>query len=99
MAKLPTPLAFDWDKGNIEKNWINHKVHYKETEEVFLNRPLMIFPDIKHSILEKRFQALGVTDNKRELSIFFTIRNKKIRIISARNQNKKEKQRYAKKEN
>lgn len=97
--KLPVPLSFDWDKGNIHKNWEKHKVHYKETEEVFLNRPLMVFPDIKHSILEKRFQALGITDNKRKLSIFFTIRNKKIRIISIRNQNRKERERYAKKEN
>lgn len=97
--KLPLPLSFDWDKGNIDKNWEKHKVHYKEAEEVFLNRPLMVFPDNKHSILEKRFQALGITDYKRKLSIFFTIRNKKIRIISIRNQNKKEREKYAKKEN
>lgn len=97
--KLPKPVSFDWDKGNIDKNWGKHKVHYKEAEEVFLNRPLMVFPDIKHSILEKRFQALGITDDKRKLSIFFTIRNKKIRIISIRNQNKKEREKYAKKDN
>lgn len=96
--KLPVPLSFDWDKGNVDKSWKKHKVHFKEAEEVFLNRSLKIFPDIKHSIIEKRFQALGVTNNRRKLAIFFTIRNRRIRIISARNQNKKEGRKYAKKE-
>jgi uncharacterized protein len=92
--KLPAPLAFDWDKGNIDKNWEKHRVFYREAEEVFFNQPLLIFSDKKHSGTEKRYQALGVANNGRTLSIFFTIRNKKIRVISARDQNKKEKQRY-----
>lgn len=98
MKKLPKPVVFDWDEGNIDKNWIKHKVHFREAEEIFFNKPLKIFPDTKHSITEKRFQALGVTNNKRKLSIFFAIRYKKIRIISARDQNKKERTKYAKKE-
>ena len=91
---LPIPLSFDWNKGNIDKNWGKHKVHFKEAEEVFFNKPLMIFPDIKHSIYESRFQALGVTNNKRKLSIIFTIRKEKIRIISVRDQNNKERKKY-----
>lgn len=98
MAKLPIPISFIWDKGNIDKNWEKHGVHIRETEEVFFNRPLKIFPDKKHSVTEKRFQAFGVTNNKRKLSIFFTIRQKKIRVISARDQNKKERNKYVKKE-
>jgi len=97
MVSLPVPISFNWDKGSLEKNWKKHKVHFKEAEEVFFNKPLKIFLDIRHSIVEKRFQALGVTDNRRKLTIFFTIRNKKIRIISVRNQNKKEEKRYVKK--
>jgi len=92
--KLPIPISFDWDKGNLEKNWKRHKVFYRETEEVFLNKPLLIFPDIKHSSGEERFQALGMTNEKRKLSIFFTIRESKIRIISARDQNNKERKKY-----
>jgi uncharacterized protein len=96
MSKLPAPLSFNWDRGNIDKNWKRHKVHYKEAEEVFLNKSLVVFPDKKHSIIERRFQVLGITNDKRMLSIFFTIRSEKIRVISARNQNKKERKRYAK---
>ena len=96
--KLPAPLSFEWDEGNKDKNWEKHRVHFKEAEEIFLNKSLITFPDIKHSFTEKRFQALGVTNNKRKLSVFFTIRGDKIRVISVRNQNKKERVRYVKKE-
>lgn len=99
MSNLPVPLAFDWDRGNVDKNWEKHKVHFREAEEVFLNKPLLVFPDKKHSIVEKRFQALGITNNQKGLTIFFTIRNSKIRIISTRKQSKKERKRYAKEKN
>ena len=95
--KLPVPLSFEWDKGNIEKNWLKHKVGYKEAEELFLNKQLLIFEDINHSQLEKRFVALGVTNKDRQLYIVFTVRNEKIRIISARNQSVKERKLYEKK--
>lgn len=96
MSKSPVPLAFDWDQGNIEKNWKIHKVHYKEAEEIFFNRPLKIFPDKRHSGKGKRFLALGVTYLKRRLTIIFTIRDNSIRIISARDQSKKERLIYEK---
>jgi len=92
--KLPVPLSFDWNKGNIDKNWQKHKVHFKEAEEVFLNKPLSLLRDIKHSQSEERYIALGITNQKRKLHIVFTIRNNKIRIISARNQSKKERKLY-----
>lgn len=94
MVQLPVPLVFDWDQGNIEKNWARHEVHDKEAEEVFFNKPLKIFPDTKHSETEKRFLALGVTNKKRQLTIIFTIRKRNLRVISARDQNKKEKSKY-----
>lgn len=92
--RLPAPLLFDWDEGNVEKNWKKHKVYFKEAEEVFFNTPLTIFLDQKHSFLENRFQALGVTNKRRYLSVIFTIRDKRLRIISARSQDKKERRRY-----
>jgi uncharacterized DUF497 family protein len=96
--KLPIPLAFDWDKGNFEKNWKRHQVHFKEAEEVFLNKPLKIYRDKRHSQKEEGFTALGITDDGRRLYIVFTIREESLRIISARNQSKKERRLYAKKE-
>lgn len=88
---------FSWDKGNIDKNWIKHKVKDKESEEVFFNLPLIVSFNEKHSIkTEKRFKTLGKTNQGKKLFIVFTIRKNKIRIISARKQNKKERRRYEK---
>jgi len=91
------PLEFEWDEGNKEKNWKKHKVDFRECEEIFSNKELKIFYDIKHSQKENRFVALGITDKKRRLIITFTIRNKKIRVISARDMSRKERKLYEQK--
>lgn len=85
--------GFEWDEGNIKKNEIKHKVFYKECEEIFFDKPLYL-RDIKHSKTEARFYAFGETNIKRLLTITFTIRSQKIRVISARKQDKKEKKFY-----
>jgi len=96
MKGLPIPFSFDWDEGNIDKNWIKHGVHFKEAEEVFFSKPLKVFPDKRHSKKEKRFVIFGTTNLGRELTIIFTFRQSKIRVISARNQSKKERREYEK---
>lgn len=92
---LSSLSGFDWDEANRAKNWIKHKVDYKEAEEIFFNKPLIIFDDKKHSVREKRWGALGKTNKGRVLAIYFTIRNNRIRIISARDQGRKDKTIYA----
>lgn len=86
--------GFEWDKGNFFKNWSSHKVKTHECEEVFFNRPLLISDDKKHSENEKRFYALGKTNSGRNLFVSFTIRNDLIRVISARDMNRKERNCY-----
>ena len=86
--------GFEWNEGNRDKNWIKHKVTSSECEQIFFNQPLIINLDEKHSTGEIRFYALGHTDLNRKLFIVFTIRNKKIRIISARDMSKKERKIY-----
>jgi hypothetical protein len=94
--KLPIPISFEWDEGNSEKNWKKHKIHYKEIEEIFFNKPLAIFPDRYHSQKEERFLAYGKTNTDDLLIVVFTVRDTKLRIISARKQNKKERNVYEK---
>jgi len=88
---------FDWDERNRDKNYKKHKVNIKESEEVFFNRPLKVFKDKKHSHVEERFIAFGKTDAGRKLFIAFTIRKNKLRVISARDQSRKERKIYEKK--
>lgn len=83
-------MEFEWDKGNIDKNLISHNVSNQEAEEVFLDENKVIFKDKVHSDTEDRFIILGKTNKDRLLYIVFTRRKSKIRIISARDINKKE---------
>lgn len=85
---------FEWDEGNIEKNKDKHGVEREECEEAFTNQPVRIFDDEVHSAKEKRYGVLGKTNNGRCLVVFFTIRSKKIRVISARDQGKKDRKIY-----
>jgi uncharacterized protein len=87
-------VGFDWDEGNKQKNWEKHQVDFRECEEVFFNQPLLIYEDTKHSSQEKRYYLLGRSDTDRPLFLVVTIRNNKIRVISARDQSKKERKIY-----
>lgn len=86
--------GFEWDEGNKNKNWHKHSVAWWECEEVFFNHPLYLVPDIQHSQDEERIFAFGHTNAVRLLTIVFTIRKKYIRIISARDMNRKERNLY-----
>ena len=86
--------GFEWDTGNITKNWDRHQVSSTECEEVFLNKPLLLADDVRHSVSEVRNYALGQTDNGRLLFIVFTVRGTRIRVISARPMSGKERQIY-----
>ncbi len=88
--------GFEWDKGNQNKNTEKHGVSSWECEQVFFNKPLLLNEDTKHSSQEKRCYALGKTNANRKLFIAFTIRKPLIRIISARNMSRKEREIYEK---
>lgn len=87
--------GFDWDEGNARKNE-KHAVSKAEVEQVFLNKPLLLAEDLKHSQWESRFHALGRTDKDRWLHITFTERENGtlIRPISARSMSRKERAAY-----
>ena len=86
--------GFQWDEGNSEKNWISHQVTRSECEQIFFNQPLIFGNDEKHSKIDQRYYALGQTDDGRLLFMICTIREKLIRVISARDMSKKEQEVY-----
>jgi len=90
MKVFREPIEFEWDKGNIDKNFSAHGVENGECEEVFFDTGKRILRDPLHSDREKRHILIGKTKKQRVLFIVFTIRKKKIRVISARDLNKKE---------
>jgi hypothetical protein len=86
--------GFDWDKSNVEKNWQKHQVNPFECEEAFFNEPFYVYEDRKHSDKETRYYALGHTSAGRLLFIVFTVRGRVVRVISARNMSRKEREVY-----
>ena len=88
-------VGFDWDDGNVLKNEITHNLKWQTIEELFFNEPLVVVEDKKHSDkTECRCLALGHIDDGRLISVIFTKRDDKIRVISARVMSKKERKFY-----
>jgi len=86
--------GFNWDDGNVYKNEKKHGLSYKLIEEVFFNEPLLIVEDFQHSDGECRCVAYGKDDKNNKIMVVFTVRDTLIRVISAREMTKKEKNFY-----
>jgi uncharacterized DUF497 family protein len=97
MPVLSKIKGFEWDKANFNKSYQKHGTTPNETEEIFLDENLRAVKDIKHSQDEKRFTVLGKTFENKILFVVFTIRKDKIRVISARKANQKERNKYEQK--
>lgn len=91
---LPEPVTFEWDKGNIDKNLRKHNISDKEAEQVFNDESNFIFEDEKHSGKEMRYGLFGQSGKRRKISIVFTVRHDKVRIITARDMSKRERRSY-----
>jgi uncharacterized DUF497 family protein len=96
MIDLDQITGFDWDDGNSRKSADKHDVSQAEAESIFFNDPLIVVEDTKHSEREQRLHALGKTAQNRLLHISFTLRQNGtlIRVISARDMRRKERQAY-----
>ena len=86
--------GFQWDDENISKNLVKHHVENWACEQIFYNQPLLILGDPKHSLSERRWAAFGKTDTGRPLVVIFSRRGNLVRVISARDMNRKEKKFY-----
>ena len=91
---FPGCTGFEWDGHNADKNRGKHGVEPGECEEAFFNRPFIVADDIGHSDREARFFALGKSDAGRRIFMVFTIRERLIRVISARDMSRKERTAY-----
>lgn len=93
-------LKFDWDQWNIQKNEIKHGVSSLEAESCFYDDKGAIYEDLKHTTpLEKRYILYGKSMENRILMIGFTIRQDKVRIITARIASRQERKIYEEEKN
>ncbi len=87
-------LNFEWDEGNHNKNFLGHEVTDQECEEIFFGPHKFLLKDVVHSDRESRYILMGETKQGRRLFVVFTTRKFNVRIISARDLNKRERQLY-----
>ena len=85
---------FEWDSGNRIKNWKRHKVTTRECEEVFFSGALPIGIQVDPPANEPRFGVIGETSIGRRLFVVFTLRQRRIRIVSARPMTRQEEEDY-----
>ena len=85
--------GFEWDERNSAKNEAKHGVTNRESEGIFFNKPLVIARGSKGGNVI-RYVALGKTSGSRLLTVVFSVRAKRIRVISARPMSRNERKVY-----
>ena len=84
-------LEFEWDQWNVQKNEEKHGVSPLEAESAFYDPAYKLFEDQSHSrSSEKRYILYGRSIENRVLMVGFTLRDKRVRVITARPASRKE---------
>lgn len=91
-------VRFRWDENKNKLNRKKHGISFEEATEVFEDENAILFDDPDHSYEEERFLIIGITGSKGicVVSHCYKDADSTIRIISAREATKKEKNIYQK---
>ena len=88
-------ISFEWDQAIAESNLEKHAVSFEIASTIFADPRLVIKFD-RDKDGEKRWHAIGRAPNGGIIQAAYTWRgNERIRIISARKANRREKEIYA----
>ena len=87
-------MDFEWDIQKADSNNRKHDVSFEEATTVFGDYLSVTYPDSEHSIQEVRYIIIGLSSKNRVLVIAHTQRGESIRIISARQATKRERDFY-----
>lgn len=89
-------LHFEWDENKNEINKAKHGISFEDAKGVFYDERAILFDDPDHSIGEEHFLIIGTSWSRRICLVSHCYRDgeNRIRIISARQATKREKQIY-----
>lgn len=81
-------LIFEWDDAKAQRNHSKHGISFAQACDAFSD---LCYIDVRHHYhgREIRFAAVGLADG-RELFVVYTLRGQSIRLISAREANRRE---------
>jgi len=86
--------GFEWDKQKAATNLAKHGVSFDEAESVFTDSFGLEELDEEHSQAEVRWLLIGLSSSLRVLVTVYTERGSKVRLISSRRANAKERKAY-----
>jgi uncharacterized protein len=77
-------MRFEWDKNKAARNLSKHGVSFEEAKTVFDDSLYIDFYDPDHSEDEERYLIVGESNRGRLLILSYTERRNSVRLISAR---------------
>jgi len=86
--------TFEWDPRKAESNRRKHGVAFDEGSTVFGDPLAILLRDPDHSVGEKRYLLLGMSNRRRLLVVAFAERPPRTRLISVRRATRQERRRY-----
>jgi uncharacterized DUF497 family protein len=87
-------MEFEWDEDKAAANLAKHGVSFEEAQTVFDDPLYVDFYDPDHSIAEHRYIIIGESQARRLIIVSYTERDGKIRLISAREVTRSEREAY-----
>lgn len=75
-------MFFEWDDEKEVANILKHGIDFETARKTFDDPCRIIVPDLGHSLHERRWHCYGVVGGI-VMTVRFTIRERKIRIIGA----------------
>lgn len=87
-------MNFEWDEDKAAANRSKHGVSFEEAKTVFDDRLYVDFYDPDHSDEEDRYIIVGASRRGRLLIVSYTERGDAIRLISAREVTRGEREVY-----
>ena len=87
-------MRFEWDENKAASNLLKHGVSFEEAATVFGDPLSDTFDNPDHSAEERRFVIIGASEQGRMLIVAHTDDGETVRIISAREPTRGEREFY-----
>jgi uncharacterized DUF497 family protein len=87
-------VEFEWDAAKAAANLLKHDVSFEDALTIFGDALASTIPDPDHSIGEERFVTVGLAASQRLIVVCHTEQQNRIRLISGRPANRRERKTY-----
>jgi len=86
-------MEFEWDENKNQSNREKHGIDFNDAKEVFKDESKKVSLDLRKDYSESRWKIVGKIYGS-IITVIYTMRDKAVRIISARKASKNERDEY-----